>query len=230
MKKIAFLIICFAFFSCKNNSQEKKEINNNCGDKSNEITNSIPITQDTIDLSEFDKKETNKIVTFDSIFDFTKFIIDKHRIGLIRIGMSIIEAEKQIKGLSKYEENPFSYGFGGEGVVYSYYLDDEIVFTFIPFGEPDSIKFILVFHENLKTFNGLSPKSTVNEIINEYPDLLIEYNDHSGGEYFYDEENLISFEFRTRDDNLIGDYPKDKFNAKVLPIRKDIKTSWIIIR
>jgi hypothetical protein len=169
-------------------------------------------------------------VTFDSIFDFTKFIIDKHRIGPIRIGMSIIEAEKQLKGLSKYKDNSYNYGFGGGGVVYSYYLEDDIVFTLIPNGEPESIKFILAFHENLKTFNGLSPKSTVNEILNEYPDLRVEYNDHSGGEYFSDEENFITFRFFTNDNKLIGEYPQNSYDAKVLPIRKDIKTDMIIIR
>lgn len=170
------------------------------------------------------------ILHIEKTFDFSKFPIEKGKLGNIEIGMTISEAEKHFQGLEKIEDEAANFGYGGGSSAFLYYLDDEIVFALIPYAYTDTICLIIATHENFRTINGLSPNSTVQELIEVYPDLVVYPNQITLTEFAVDEENNWNFEFGTDSNNQIGEYDNSNFDGPSKPTRLDIKSSWIEIK
>lgn len=160
--------------------------------------------------------------------DFDKFKIQKGQLGEIKIGMTITEAEMQFTGLTKKTDEAINFGFGGGSPPYLYYQGDELIFVLIPKLETDTLLFIIAAHKKLQTTNGLNPNSTVNELIQKYPDLTVQQDLMNSWEFFQDQTNNWDFIFITDEKTEIGEYPELEVPSK--PIRLTTKTDWIIIR
>ena len=161
-------------------------------------------------------------------FDFDKFKILKGQLGGIKIGMTITEAEMQFTELTNKTDEGTNFGFGSGSPAYLYYSGDELIFGLIPKLETDTLLFIIAAHKKLQTTNGLNPNSTVNELIQKYPDLTVQQDLMSGWEFFQDLNNGWDFVFKTNEKTEIGEYPELEVPSK--PKRLTTKTDWIIIR
>lgn len=163
-------------------------------------------------------------------FDFSKFLIEKRKLGNIEIGMTIFEAEVHFKGLKKIEDEAANLGYGGGSSSFLYYFDDEIIFALIPRAYTDTITLIVAIHKHLRTNNGLSPNSSVQDLLEVYPDLVVYPNQITLTEFAIDKENEWYFEFGTDVNNQIGEYDGSNFDGPSRPTRLDIKASWIEIK
>jgi hypothetical protein len=170
--------------------------------------------------------QTGKINS-SSNFNFPEFQIAKGQLGKIKIGMTIDEAEKHFIGLTKQTTTVAEFGFDDESPAYSYYLGKEPVFAFLPKYGTDTVLFIVAVHKDLRTTNGLTPKSTVKELLIVYPDLTVGENLMSGGEFFDDKRNNWSFIFMTDPGAEVGEYPVVGDPSK--PKQLNIKTDRILI-
>ncbi|MFD1603036.1 hypothetical protein ACFSJW_06950 [Flavobacterium artemisiae] len=101
--KIKFysLIVLFMLFACQNKTEQK------IVEKSNKAQETAP--QKAIALNEKTAE-----------FDFEKFRIEKAKVGPIKIGMTIHEAENFLKNLNKSEAEAYDFGFDGGGKAYLY--------------------------------------------------------------------------------------------------------------
>ena len=174
------------------------------------------------------EEPTKKPISESTDFQFSKFKIMKGQLGPIKIGMTIKEAENQFDELTKKEDKAINYGIDGGGSAYVYYSGNEIIFGLIPNRDNDTVLRIIAKHENLRTTNGLSPNSSVKELLNKYPDLMVNRNLMMGWEHFQDRENGWGFVFKTNQKNRIGEYPDVDNPSK--PKRLTTKTDWITMR
>jgi len=170
------------------------------------------------------KKQVGKSIDF----EFSKFKIMKGSLGPVKVGMTIRKAEEQFSGLIKKEDEAFNFGFDGGGPAYLYYLGDEILFGLIPGLETDKILFIIAAHNSLRTTNGLNPNSTVKDLIEKYPSLMVSQDLMNGWEFFNDNENNWGFVFMTNEQTEIGEYPVIETPSK--PKKMTTKTDWITIK
>jgi len=203
MKHILTFLIGLFLFGC--NSSTKTE---------NNQTETVPTNE----------KNTEQSVNF----DFENFKILKGQLGEIKIGMTISEAEVQFPGLTKKTDEATNFGFGGGSPAYLYYSGNELLFGLIPKLETDTLLFIIAAHKNLQTTNGLNPNSTVEDLLEKYPDLTVNQDLMSGGEFFQDKMNNWDFVFKTNEQTEIGNYPELEVPSR--PKRLTTKTDWIVIR
>ena len=161
-------------------------------------------------------------------FQFLDFKIMNGRLGSIEVGMTIQEAEKQFDGLTKKEDEAVNFGFGGGSPAYLYYSGAELLFGLIPSLGTDTLLFIIAAHKNLQTTNGLTPNSTVKELLEKYPDLIVNQDLMNSWEYFQDTVNNWDFIFMTDAQTAIGEYPDLESPSK--PKRLTTKTDWITIQ
>lgn len=171
---------------------------------------------------------TNVYSYSQSNFNFGNFIIQKHRIGNVRIGMTLSQADKLVKGLEKQEEEALSFGFDGGGKAIAYYMEEELVFAFIPKLDTDTILFVIAAHPNLKTMNGLSANATVGEISKKYSAVYIYFDEMSESEAFYDTSNEWDFIFLTEEGARLGKYTEIDQPYKALYF--DIPCDWIVVK
>lgn len=195
--KLSLLILVILHFSCKDKTE--KQIEN---------------TNSKISKVELQLKETNR-------FDFEKFKILKGQVGEIKVGMDISEAEKSLKQLTKKEAEAYAFGFDGVGKAYLYSLDDEFIIGLIPKADSKEILAIVALSKNLKTSNGLNPKSTFSEIQKKYPTTKIGQNLMMDWQFIEDEKNNWDFVFMTVENEPIGE-----FNDSSI----EIKSDWITIK
>ncbi len=171
------------------------------------------------------EKPTKKAVDF----DFDKFKISKGRLSDIEIGMNIKEAESKFNGLVKKDGLSGNFGFGPyDSPAYLYCSGDELMFALIPRLNTDTLMFIIAAGKQFKTTNGLSPNSTIGELIEKYNDLTVQQDLLNGWEYFHDKVNELDFVFMTDEKTKIGEYTELEVPSK--PKRLEIKADWIIIR
>src|SRR5690606_36750926 len=161
-------------------------------------------------------------------FRFDEFKIDKERIGSIKLGMTVSEAEEFLSGFRKEVSEASLFGFGGGSPAYLYYWKDEIVLGLIPKLDTDTLLFLIAAHPKLRTTNGLNPKSSINELLQQYPHLMTMQDLMNEWEFFQDEKNGWDFIFMTDRATEVGEYIKDDKPAK--PKRLNTKTDWITIR
>jgi hypothetical protein len=204
--KLLFLMFVVFIFSCKNHNSETKLKNL---DKN---TTKIQIVKN--------EKKGN--------FDFDSFKIGKGSIGLIKVGMTIFNAEKNIKELTKKECEAFDFGFDGGGKAYIYYIKNEPILALVPKRDSDEILVLIAISNKLKTNNGLNPNSTVGEIKIKNPAIKINQDLMMGWEFIHDEKNNWDFVFMTEENNRIGEYKEIEMPTE--PKRTETKTDWITIR
>lgn len=160
-------------------------------------------------------------------FDFEAFKISKGQIGEIKVGMNIYDAEKKLNGLTKKEAEAYDFGFDGGGKAYIYLLENEPVLALVPKMDSEEILVIIALSKNLKTINGLNPKSKVKEVQQKYPNIEINQDLMMNWEEIYDENNDWIFVFMTDENNRVGDYKEIELPTK--PKRTETKMNWITI-
>ncbi|TPG41542.1 hypothetical protein [Flavobacterium pectinovorum] len=202
--KLSLLILIILQFSCKDNTEKQAETWNK---RVQEVKSEV-------------KKSKN--------FDFEKLEISKGQIGEIKVGMTINDAEKILKQLTKKEVEAYDFGFDGGGKAYLYSLGNEFVIGLVPQMDSKKIIAIIALSKNLKTTNGLNPKSTVAEIQTKYPDIKIKQNLMMEWESIKDKKNNWEFVFMTNENNQIGEY--NDVDIPVKPTRTEIKADWITIK
>jgi hypothetical protein len=202
--KLSLLILIILQFSCKDNTEKQAETWNK---RVQEVKSEV-------------KKSKN--------FDFEKFGISKGQVGEIKIGMTINDAEKILKQLTKKEVEAYDFGFDGGGKAYLYSLGNEFVIGLVPQMDSEKIIAIIALSKNLKTTNGLNPKSTVAEIQTKYPDIKIKQNLMMEWESIKDDKHNWEFVFMTNENNQIGEY--NDMDIPVKPTRTEIKADWITIK
>jgi hypothetical protein len=202
--KITLILLIIIQLSCKNDT-EKQIKPSNIGNQK----------------VESQKKKTKG-------FDFEAFKISKGQIGDIKVGMNIYDAEKKLNGLSKKEAEAYDFGFDGGGKAYIYLLENEPVLALVPKMDSEVILVIIALSKNLKTNNGLNPKSKVTEIQKKYPNIEINQDLMMSWEFMSDEENNWNFVFMTDENERIGEY--QQIDASTKPERTETKMDWITIR
>lgn len=203
MKQVFTLLFALVLFSCNStNNTENKQ-------------NQTALTT---------KKKTEKLPEF----DFENFKIRNGQLGSIKIGMTINQAEMQFNGLRRKMDEAINFGFGGGSPAYLYYSGDELVFGLIPKLETDTILYIIAAHKEVKSTNGLNPKSTVEELLVKYPEMTIQQDLMNDWEVFQDPTNRWKFIFMTEKETEIGEYPKLEMPSK--PKRLTTKADCIVIR
>lgn len=204
MKKYLIIVIIGLFSSCKM--------------KVNQQSNQLKSKgQEKVD------KNNNRVA-----FDFSAFPINKGGIGPIRIGMSIIEAEKHVNGLIKQVSQATVFGYGGGSPAYLYSLANDPVLVLIPKLDTDTTLFIIAVHKDLRTTNGLNPNSSVADLLREYPNLTINQDLMNSWEYASDTNNNWQFVFTTDEKQQVGEYPAVEVASK--PKRLTVKANWITIK
>lgn len=161
-------------------------------------------------------------------FNFSNFKITKGKIGKIKVGMDIIDAEKLLNDLTKKTTQAHDFGFDGGGIAYIYSLRNEPILALIPKRDSQEILVIIALSKNLKTNNGLNPKSTVTEIQEKYPNIEINQNLMMSWEFMSDETNNWDFVFMTDENNSIGTYTE--IEVPTQPVRIETKMDWITIK
>ncbi|TAF35482.1 MAG: hypothetical protein EAZ57_09610 [Cytophagales bacterium] len=160
-------------------------------------------------------------------FDFAAFKIGKAQLGPIKIGMDVAEAEKLFSGLTKETDEGGNFGYGGGSPSYLYYKDKELVFGLVPEMNEDKIFAIMAIHPNLQTESGLTPNSSVGDILKVYPNLDVNYSEMNEWEFMEDTENNWSFVFMTEKGKQISTHAGTGLALK--PQNKDIKANWVAI-
>ena len=160
--------------------------------------------------------------------NFNTFKIKKECLGKIKIGMSLAEAEQHLSGFRKEVSEAVLFGFGGGSPAYLYYWKDEIVLGLIPKLDTDTLLYLVAAHPKLRTTNGLKPTSSVKELLQQYPDLMVTQDLMNEWEFFQDEKNGWDFIFMTDKETEIGEY-QDLYQPAV-PKRLNTKSDWITIR
>ncbi len=161
-------------------------------------------------------------------FDFSAFPVDKAKVGSIRIGMTITQAEQHLKGLTKEVSEAINFGYGGGSPAYVYSFSKQPLLVLIPKLDTDTTLLIIAIHKNLRTTNGLTPNSTVAELLEKYPNLTINQDLMNSWEYATDTTNQWDFVFATDENQQVGEYPELEVPSK--PKRLAVKTNWITIR
>lgn len=202
--KLTILILIILQFSCKNDTEKQIETWNN-----------------RIQEFESQKEKTKK-------FDFEKFEISKGQIGEIKVGINIKDAEKNLTELTKKEAEANDFGFDGGGKAYIYSLENEPILALVPKRDSEEILVIIAISKNLKTNNGLNPKSKVTEIQGKYPNIEINQDLMMSWEFMSEEKNNWEFVFMTEDNNRIGEYKEIEVPTK--PKRTEAKMNWITIK
>jgi hypothetical protein len=202
--KLALLVLLTLQVSCKSDTENQTEILNS---KTEEF---LP--------------QKNK----SGIFNFEEFEISKGKIGDIKVGMNINDAEKKLNLLTKKEAEAYDFGFDGGGKAYIYSLKNEPVLAIVPKRDSEEILVIIALNKNLKTSNGLNPKSKVEEIQQKYPNIEINQDLMMDWEEMYDEKNDWIFIFKTDENNRIGEYKEIEMPTE--PKRKETKMDWITIK
>lgn len=202
--KLSLLIFIILQFACKDNTEKQAETWNK---RVQEVKSEV-------------KKSNN--------FDFEKLEISKGQVGEIKVGMNLNDAEKFLKQLTKKEVEAYDFGFDGGGKAYLYSLGNEFVIGLVPQIDSEKIIAIIALSKNLKTINGLNPKSAVAEIQAKYPNIKIKQNLMMEWESIKDDKNNWEFVFMTNENNQIGEY--NDVEAPVKPKRTEIKSDWITIK
>lgn len=166
-----------------------------------ESCNSTPNTDANTQTPGF---STGKQTETSKAFVYEDFRILKGALGNIKIGMTITEAERQFSGLTKKVDEATSFGYGGGSPAYLYYAGKELVFGLIPKLDTDTLLFIIAASKQLQTSTGLNPNSTVRDLIQKYPDLMVEQDLMNGWEYFEDDQHGWDFIFMTDETSEIG--------------------------
>lgn len=206
MNKALSLVIMVVFtFSCKNTAETEK------GNLSNSSIQSIA--------------SNGKSST---LFNYANFVIEKGKIGPIRIGMTIDDAEKELATLDKKEVDAIDFGYDGGGKAYVYSENTEPVLAILPVLDSNKILVIIALSEKLKTINGLHANVSVKEIEEKCPNIKVNQDVMMGWEFMHDEQNNFDFIFMTDQNNKIGEYPV--LEAPATPKRKNIKADWITIK
>ena len=115
---------------------------------------------------------------------------------------------------------------GGKAYIYS--LENEPILALVPKRDSEEILVIIALSKNLKTNNGLNPKSKVTEIQEKYPNIEINQDLMMSWEFMSEEKNNWDFVFMTEENNRIGEYKEIEVPTK--PKRPDTKMDWITIK
>lgn len=158
------------------------------------------------------------------------FTIERKRLGPIKIGMRINEADAHCKQLQKKTVEAWLYGYDGGGEAYLYHNGDQDVFALIPWADTDTILAIVVLDSQLKMKNGLGPHSTISTLMRIYPGIKLYYNQMMEWESCEDPRNELSFVFATTPENQIGTYDEDTDMPSTKNKRPDAKIDWIVIK
>lgn len=215
MRKIIYISSVIAVgFSCQ-------ESTNN--DESEVATNEV------IEIEENQKIDSaNTVTEKEDLFSISDFKIGERKIGPIQIGMTVEETEQELSDFTKEETTSYEFKYGGGGPVYIYKYNEEPVLATMTGYNSDTVRILVALHEDLKTLNGLSPKSSVAEIVETYPSIMVNQDLMSGGEFIKDTLHNWSFVFDTNDDNEIGEYPVVEVPSE--PKRLNATADWIIVR
>lgn len=160
---------------------------------------------------------------------YADLYIKKGKLGGIRIGMTIKQAEEVVScrhTLIRKVDEAVNFGFGGGSPAYLYYAGDTLIFGLIPKLDTDTLLFIIAAYKGLFTPNGLHPGSTVGAIVAAYPGIRVKQDLMNEWEVIQEDENKWDFVFMTDEKTAIGIYPE----AVSKPLRTSAQTDWILIR
>ena len=174
--------------------------------------------------SEAEEQKTKK----QNDLDYSKFTIGKKHIGNIKIGMTLKETSEFTDKLKEVQTEAYKYGFGGGSSAYEYYYNDELLFAILPKLYSDTILFLIGISSNLKTENGLNPKSSIVEMSEVYNNVWVHQDLMSGGENFYDTINNWTFHFETDKKNQLGTYPE--YDKPSLVSNQNGNSTWVVVR
>ena len=162
-----------------------------------------------------------------SIFQYQEFEISNGKLGEIKIGMTISEAEQKFEGLKKEDGHATNFGYGGGSPAYLYYDQNKLVFGLIPTLNTDTVLLIIAISPELTTNNGLNSESTVKNISEKYQGIQVNQDLMNGWEYISDTTNNWDFVFKTNE-KTVGEYPELEVPSDLRNI--EIKTDWITIK
>ncbi|MDX6189269.1 hypothetical protein SGQ83_07925 [Flavobacterium sp. Fl-318] len=161
-------------------------------------------------------------------FNFDKFLISKGKVGEIKIGMNLNDAENSLREMNRKKVEAYDFGYDGGGNAFIYSIKSEAIIALIPNRDTTKIIAIIAISNKLKTDNGLNPKSNIIDILKRYPKMEVSQDLMTENEYMYDENKKWSFIFLTDESNRIGEYKDIDESAK--PKRLEAKMDYIEIK
>lgn len=200
--KILVLILFLNLISCKK-SEENQSVGS-CKIKKEES-----------------KRSKNPEINLDA------FLISKGQIGKVKIGMNLNQANMFLRGMTKKEIEAYDFGYGGGGKAYLYSICNEPILALIPNFQTGKIIAIIAISKDLKTDNGLTPNSTIKDVLRVYPKMKIAQDEMTNDELMFETVNNWSFVFKTNQNNKIGEYSDMEMYS--VPKRLDAKMDYMEI-
>tara|TARA_B100000508_G_scaffold138562_1_gene134931 strand:- start:1578 stop:2153 length:576 start_codon:yes stop_codon:yes gene_type:complete len=149
---------------------------------------------------------------------YQDFKISKGRLGEIRIGQPIDNAENYLQEFRRELDEAWLFGYGGGGSIYLYYDNEKPILGLIPKRGTDTVKAIIVISEKFKNDKGLSTSLTFEDLKQLYPETEINLNEKYGWEWSVYKDEYFHVVFMTNEDNRIGQYTFDKYG---IPTKKE---------
>lgn len=160
-------------------------------------------------------------------YDFSKFEISKGKLGSVKLGMSMSQADALLTDFTKEEADAYDYGFDGGGTSYVYSYNGKKVLALIADRNKGMLICIVAIDKNLTTSKGLHPGMTAQDLFPLYPNVKVHFNAMMQWENITDDVNGYTIVFTTGDKNRVGVYKNAETPS--LPKRLDIKSNWITI-
>ena len=142
---------------------------------------------------------------------YEDYKISKGRLGEIRTGQTIDNAEKHLQKFRSELDEAWLFGYGGGGNIHFYYDNENPILGLIPKRETDTIKAIIVISEKFINDKGLSTSLTFEGLKKLYPETEINLNEKYGWEWSVYKDEYFHVVFDTEEDNRIGQYTFDKY-------------------
>lgn len=194
----------------------------------------VLLTRDTLVLDGImDVKETRhysrRISTDIDLFNFPSenFLINTRFIGNVAIGMSMSEVRRNYHDCEFATIPAWHYCIdgGGDGVVIS--KDKQELLFVCPTYGIDSVCLIMALSPRFHTSDGLTPSSSIGQLLKLHPGMKIYNNMMCAGEYFKDDTNRMIYEFASGDSSLVGVYKPGEFATTQFDTTRKIDRIWI---
>ena len=154
--------------------------------------------------------------------------IQKGQVGHIKVGMSMIEANKALTHFLSTKVPAHNFGYDGGGNTYLYSKVNQPFLALIPHRDSSIVLAIVAISPEIKTFHGLSPQTSVVSLNTVYTNMMMHLDEMNGWEFFEDKKNNWQFVFKTQENQRIAKYPV--FGEPAPPLNLLEKSNWVVIK
>ena len=158
------------------------------------------------------------IITSPTIYGQSNWELSTSGVGIIKLGNSSKETKEKIEKFYQTKNTIINKHLLG----FQVYEKDKRILSISSFFKTDIINSILITSDQFETTDKFKIGQSIKEINNIDKDFFLEYDEQSGGEYFFRKENvkignqdfekIIKFYFKGTNSDYIGTY---QFNKEI---------------